>query len=93
MPYIGQLPGLLWDERSGKYFPLSKNRSIEKANESTPKPSTSTTVASHPPKPRNPQRYTDAIDIYDKLISKRLRSTNNSKICTDFYPIRAAAVS
>ena len=91
MPYIGQLPGLWWDESSGKYLPLSKKPSKPL---NTPVPSAAPSTSSYkPPQRRNPQRYTDAIGLYDEQLSKRLRSARNIRRYTQFYPIRAAAVS
>ncbi|TIB98420.1 phosphoglucomutase [Wallemia mellicola] len=90
MTYIGQLPGLYWDEEKLKYFPITKKKPI--IDNTTSKPAEpARQIQLTPNLIKNPHRFNDAINLYHQTLDRRLRKQPNVKIYSHFYPISAAA--
>lgn len=92
MTYIGQLPGLYWDEEKLKYFPITKKKPIIDNTASKPA-EPARQIQLTPNLIKNPHRFNDAINLYHQTLDRRLRKQPNVKIYSHFYPISAAAVS
>lgn len=92
MTYIGQLPGLYWDEEKLKYFPITKKK--PRIDNTASKPAEpARQIQLTPNLIKNPHRFNDAINLYHQTLNRRIRKPPNVKIYSHFYPISAAAVS
>ncbi|TIB12907.1 hypothetical protein E3P92_02461 [Wallemia ichthyophaga] len=92
MPFIGELPGLWWDEERSKYYPLSmKNKSTSTTTKTIASTNTPITPNHniHIHRPLH-LRYTDILDLKNNQTTKLLRTATARKY-HHFYPIRAIA--